>query len=151
MAIFLIRDDATTDPNVKVRTSGSQAYTRGDMVMCDRTSDGTDVIPATASSVSDNLFGIAAETIASTVTTLLVTPIKFSRTQIWGADSTNNSNSNHRYQRMVVGASARIINNTGTDVTLATGVFTQTGELGAASAKQITGYFNVGAITTASA
>ncbi len=151
MSIFLIRDDATTDPNVRVRTSGSQAYTRGDIVMSDRTSDAVDVVPATASSVTDNIFGVAAETIAATATSLLVTPFKFSRTQIWGADSTNNSNSSHRGQRMVVGASARIINNTGTDVTLATGVFTQVGELGAASAKQITGYFNVGAITTASA
>ena len=52
-------------------------------------------------------------------------------------DSVNNSNVAHNGQRMILGTTGVTVNNTGTDVTGDTGVFTQIGVVGAAADKKI--------------
>jgi len=52
-------------------------------------------------------------------------------------DSVNNSDVAHNGQRMILGTTGVTVNNTGTDVTGATGVFTQIGVVGAAADKKI--------------
>jgi hypothetical protein len=54
---------------------------------------------------------------------------------VWVADSTNNSNTVHNGQAMIIGANAGLVNNTGT--TSAVGVVVQVGTFGAASDKKI--------------
>lgn len=134
MAFELIRDPETTE--FKTVRVASQAYTRGDLVMLDRTSDATDVVPATSSSTTLNIFGVAAETVVSTVTSLAV--IVVTPHQEWKVDVTNTSVLNNNYQRMVL-TDARTMNNTGTDSTTSSGVFMQTGYTGATSDKKLIG------------
>lgn len=132
----LIKED--TDPIFKKVRIASQAYTLGDAVMLDRTSDSVDVVPATASSTTTNIYGVAMETVASTATELLICLV--TPTQEWEADSVNNSNASHNYQRMLLNDKDSV-NNTGTDNTTDEAVFMQTGTIGAASAKKIVGNF----------
>jgi hypothetical protein len=116
----------------------SQAYTIGDAVMLDRTSNAVDVVPATAATTTFGVYAVAMETVASTATEALFCIID--PRQKWVTDSQNNSNSNHRYQRMVL-QNKSSVNNTGTDDTTSAAVFMQTQESGAASAKRIVGKF----------
>ncbi len=113
------------NPEYKQVRIGSQAYTIGDAVMLDRTSDGVDVIPATSSTVTSNIYAVAMETVTSSATTLLVCII--TPNQYWAADTTNAANTNHNEQRMVL-TDKGTINNTGTDSTA--GIFQQTGVVG---------------------
>ncbi len=79
MAIgFKLLRESAQDQNRVVRIA-SQAYTIGDLVMYDVTSDAVDVVPATASSKTTNIYGVAMETVASTATQLLITLIIISR------------------------------------------------------------------------
>lgn len=138
----LIADPQNTEYRV-VRTSGSQAYTIGDAVMMDTTSDAVDVVPATSSSTTINIFGVAMETIAATATSLLVCLANAS--QKWTATSNATANSNHNYQKMVL-TDKVTVNNTGTTDTTVNAVFTQ---LGVVSTTRIVGRFNVVANVTA--
>lgn len=138
----LIADPQNTEYRV-VRTSGSQAYTIGDAVMMDTTSDAVDVVPATASSTTVNIFGVAMETIVSTTTSLLVCVA--TAAQSWVAPVTNTANTNHNYQKMLL-TDKVTVNNTGTTNTSANAVFTQ---LGVVSTNRIVGRFNVVANVTA--
>src|SRR5665811_839575 len=94
----------------------SQAYTIGDLVDISRTTPVNGVcgaVPSTASSTTIGIRGIAMETKLSTDTTLLVALV--THYQKIGADTTNAANIAHCGQRMIIGATARLVNNTGTD------------------------------------
>ena len=139
----LISDPDTTEyRNVRI---ASQAYTIGDAVMQDRTSDAVDVVPATASSTTVNIFGVAMETVTSSATQLLIAIVK--PTQKWVTDSANTGNTNHNYQRMILTDKATV-NNTGTDDTSVNAVATQLG-VKDASGKRIVVRFNAVANVTA--
>ena len=137
MAGFSLVKDPNTTTYKKLRVA-SQAYTLGDAVMLDRTSDSVDVVPATSSTTTTNLYAVAMETVTSAATELLcaiITP-----DQEWSAESANNSNASHSYQRMLL-TDANTVNNTGTDNTTDEAVFMQTGTIGAAASKRIIGKF----------
>lgn len=133
----LVKDTQETEYEV-LRISGSQAYTIGDAVMLDRTSDGTDVVPATASTTTTNLYGVAMQTVAATATECLFAIIQ--PWQKWIAPATNTSVLNNNYQRMLLTNKSEV-NNTGTDNTTKEAVFMQTGYTGATSAKLLVGKF----------
>lgn len=59
------------------------------------------------------------------------------RSSVFVVDSVNNSNTAHTGQRMILDATGGLLNNTGTDVGGATGVFMQIGVVGAAADKKI--------------
>ena len=133
------------DPNptvFKVVRIASQAYAIGDAVQVDVTSDAIDVTPATASTLTARIYGVAMEAKAATDTSLLIALITPSQT--WSADVTNTSNTNHNFQRMVL-TDKGTVNNTGTDSTTTAAVFQQTGIL---STTRIVGRFLVGFATT---
>lgn len=115
----------------------SQAYTIGDSVMWDRTSDAVDVVPATSSTITGNIAGVAMETVTSSATSLLV--CLANPQQYFTTDATNATNTNHNFQRMVLTNKATV-NNTGSDN--AAGIFLQTGIV---SSTRIVGRFLVGA------
>ena len=132
----LVRDPGDTRFE-KVRVA-SQAYVIGDAVMLDRTSDAIDVVPATSSSTTTNIYGVAMEGVASSATSLLICVI--TPEQEWVVESANNSNVNHNFQRMLL-TDANTVNNTGTDNTTDEAVFMQTGVFGAAANARIIGKF----------
>lgn len=142
MAGFSLLRDPNTTVFRTVRVA-SQAYTFGDAVHQDRTSDATDVVPATASSNTQNIYAVAQETVASTATTLLVCLVN--PDQEWQVDSTNDAVNNHRYQRMLLTDKATV-NNTGTDNTTDEAVVTQLGYTGATTAKKLIVKFNMAAV-----
>ena len=107
--------------NVRV---DSQAYTIGDVVFWDLTSDAVDVIPGTASLVVQNVMGVAMATVVSTATSLHVAVIEPS--QVWECEVANTVNVNHNGQRMVL-TDANTVNNTGTDSTADEAVVRQVG------------------------
>jgi len=92
------------------------------------------VIPATSSTVRSEIMGIANETIAAADALLQVEAIIVSNDDTFIADTTNNSNTAHNYQRMVL-TDSLTVNNTGTDS--ASGVVEQIGVYGAAADKKI--------------
>lgn len=143
MAGFSLVSDADSTVYRVVRVA-SQAYTIGDAVMLDRTADAVDVVPATASSNSTNIFGVAMQTVTSAATELiiaLVTP-----RQLWSVVSVSNTAAtNDNYQRMLL-ANKSQVNNTHTDNTTDEAVFTQTGII---STSAIVGRFNAVAGVTA--
>jgi len=110
----------------KVRVA-SQAYTEGDAVMLDTSSDSVDVIPATSSTTTANLYGIAAETVTSGATSLLVRVIEPS--QVWECEVANTVSADHNFQRMVL-TDANTVNNTGTDSVADAAIVLQVGILG---------------------
>lgn len=116
----------------------SQAYTIGDAVMLSRSA--ADVIPATSSSTTTNIYGVAMETVDNTATDLLVAVIRPG--QVWECAVTNAINAAHNYQRMVL-TDKSTVNNTGTDSTAKEAVVTQ---VGAESTKGLF-TFNLGSIT----
>lgn len=135
---FSLQKDAQETEFITVRIL-SQAYTIGDLVYLDRASDTVDVLPVSVGNGTPNsVFGVAMQTVTSAATLLLVAVAQ--PWQVWQATSTNNSNVNHNYQRMIIGAGAGIVNNTGTDVSGSTAIFQQTGVTGAnAAAKLVLG------------
>lgn len=128
-----------TDPDVtEYRTMivASQAYTIGDAVAYSRSAH--TVIPATASTTTNDIFAVAMETVTSAATTLLCAIVK--PEQKWVADVTNATNTNHNYQRMILTDKATV-NNTGTDDTSSAAVFTQVGVVDS-TGKRVVGTFN---------
>lgn len=125
-----------TDEFVNVRVA-SQAYTIGDAVMADYTSDAIDVVPCTASAKTTNIFGVAMQTVTSSATVLIIALVNpFQR---WVADVTNTPSTNHIMQRMILTDKATV-NNTGTDDTSVNAVFQQTGVVDV-TGKRIVGRF----------
>lgn len=138
MAFSLVKDTQETE-YVKVRIA-SQAYTLGDAVYLDRTSDAIDVLPVSVGNGTPNsIFGVAMETVPATATELLVAVIQ--PWQEWKADATNASVVNDKFTRMIIGAGAGVVNNTGTDVAGSTAIFQQTGVVGALADKKLVGNF----------
>lgn len=137
----LLRESAQdTFRNVRV---ASQAYTIGDLVMVDLTADAVDVVPATASSKTTNVYGVAMETVTSAATTLLVCLIN--PNQDWVADATNAPVTNDNFERMIL-TDKSTVNNTHTDDTSVNAVFQQTGVVDA-TGKRIVGRFLIGVVT----
>lgn len=94
------------------------------------------LVAASSSSTKDTLAGIANQTISASVDTATQCPVlKLDENDVWLVDSTNNSDATHNGQDMVLGATAGIVNNTGT--TSAVGVVKQVGVFGAAADKKI--------------
>lgn len=128
MAFNLIKDTQETEC-VLVRIA-SQAYTVGDLVYLDRTADATDVLPVSVGNGTPNsIFGVAGQTVTSAATQLLVYVVQ--PWQVWRVNSTNASVVNDRFQRMIIGATPGIVNNSHTDVAGSTAIFQQTGVVGA--------------------
>jgi poly-gamma-glutamate capsule biosynthesis protein CapA/YwtB (metallophosphatase superfamily) len=138
MAFSLIKDVQETE-YVKVRIA-SQAYTLGDLVYLDRTADAVDVLPVSIGNGTPNsIFGVAMQTVPATATEMLVAVIQ--PWQEWKADATNASVVNDKFQRMIIGAGAGIINNSHTDVAGSTAIFQQTGVIGALTSNHLVGNF----------
>lgn len=134
-----------TDPENTVYKTvriASQAYAVGDAVMVDYTSDAVDVVPATSSAKTTNIYGVAMEAQTSAATSLLICVL--SRGQSWVADATNAVSTNHNYQRMVL-TDKGTVNNTGTDDTSVNAVFQQFGL--SQGTKRIVGRFLLSAVS----
>lgn len=114
----------------------SQAYTLGDAVMLDTSADAVDVIPATSSTTTANIYAVAMETVAATATEALFCLVNAN--QVWQVDCTNTPSTNDNMQKMVL-TDKSTVNNTHTNSTAATAVFLQTGVTGPTSAKRIVG------------
>ena len=110
---------------VQTFTVASQAYTEGDAVM--RSTTAGTVIPATSSTSMDTLIGVAAETVASTATSLKVRLVD--PTQVWECEVANTVNAAHNYMKMVL-TDANTVNNTGTDSVADAAIVMQIGVLG---------------------
>lgn len=126
-----------SDPSAtvfRVFTISSQAFTIGDLV--DMSRSAATVTPSTSSSTPYTIHGVAMETVASTATSLLCALVN--DRQLWKVPSTNNANSAHNGQRMVL-TDKSTINNTGTDSTTANAVFEQWGYTGATTDKVLIG------------
>ena len=93
------------------------------------------LVAATASSTRDTIVGVAnlTSTAGDALTQALC--IDLDPEDVWVADSTNNSNTAHNGQAMIIGANAGLVNNTGT--TSAVGVVVQVGTFGATTDKKI--------------
>jgi hypothetical protein len=129
------------DPNptaFKVVKILSQAYTKGDALMLDRTLDAVDVVPATSSTITSNIYAVAMETVTSSATSLLVCLL--TPDQTWTADASNTVLATHNQFRMVL-TDCTAVNNT-TDS--AAGVFQQTGSKPNGVSTRILGRFLVG-------
>lgn len=137
----MVADPVSTSEYRNVRIA-SQAYTIGDAVMIDLTSDAVDVVPATASSKTTNIYGVAMETVTSSATSLLIALA--TNMQRWTADVTNATNTNHNYERMILTDKATV-NNTGTDDTSVNAVFQQMG-VQDSTGKRIVGRFLISAV-----
>ena len=132
---FKLVKESNETVNKKVRIA-SQAYTLGDLVMVDVTSDAIDVVPATATTTTALVYAVAQETVASTATEMLVTIV--TPNQEWSVDCTNTPTTNDNFQHMILTDKATV-NNTHTNSTSAAALFLQLGVTGAASAKRIVG------------
>lgn len=125
-----------TDPVYKKVRVASQAYTIGDLVMVQTTADSIDVVPATSSSTTFGILGVAMETVTSSATELLICFVYAD--QEWSVDCTNTPTVDDNYQKMLL-TNKSVVNNTHTTNTTKEAVFMQTGVVGAASAKVIVG------------
>ena len=90
---------------------------------------------ATASSTRDTIVGVANLTASAADAVTQALCIDLDPEDVWVADSTNNSNTVHNGQAMIIGANGGVVNNTGT--TSAVGVVVQVGTFGAAADKKI--------------
>ena len=127
------------DPNptvYQVMTIASQAYQIGDLVQLSRSA--ATVTPATSATICANVFGVAMEAKTATDTQLLV--CKITEAQTWTADNTNTAVSTDNGQRMVL-TDKGTVNNTHSDQTASTGIWTQSGILGGTRSS---GSFNLG-------
>lgn len=72
------------------------------------------VIPATSATVRSQIEGVCNQTISSGDALTQVPVIEIFENDTWIADTTNNTNAAHNYQRMVL-TDSLTVNNTGTD------------------------------------
>ena len=114
--------------------TSSLAITIGDLLAYSR-SAGT-LIKATSSSSVEDIAGVAEETITTAATSVLYRPAD--PDDLYEVSSTNNANSSHNYQRMVL-TDENEVNNTGTDSTSDAAVFLQEGYSGAVGDKLLIG------------
>lgn len=92
------------------------------------------VIPATSATVRSEIMGIANQSIGAAAALSQVPAIEVSHDDTFIANTANNSNTAHNYQRMIL-TDSLTVNNTGTDS--ADGVVEQVGVFGAAADKKI--------------
>lgn len=136
MAIgFRLRKESNETVYKKLRIA-SQAYTLGDAAMLDTTADAVDVVPATSSSTTANIYAVAMETVTSSATEALFCLINAN--QEWTVDCTNTASTNDNMQKMIL-TNKSVVNNTHTNSTSASAVFLQLGVVGSASALRIIG------------
>lgn len=114
----------------------SIAVAVGDTLYFDRTS-GT-VVLGTSSSLAEDFAGVAVEAKTTADTSVLVQQPE--ELDEYVADTTNNSNAAHNYQKMIL-TNASTVNNTGTDSDAAAAIFMQLGTVGTAATKKIRGRF----------
>lgn len=137
MAIKLVKCAAGADQLVKYPTS-SLTTTPG-MILA-TSSNG--VAEASATSTTNNIQCVSQQTLTSSSDGVLAIPILAGAQQLWEVDTTNNTAANQLMEKMIIGANAGVINNTGTDVVINTGVFTAIAISGVASDKKLIGFFN---------
>jgi hypothetical protein len=92
-------------------------------------------VNASSASTTATLAGVCNQTIAAAEALTQVPVIELFQNDVWLVDSTNNSNTAHNGQRMVLGANAYTVNNTGT--TSAVGIVEQVDTFGATTDKKI--------------
>lgn len=92
-------------------------------------------VEATSGSGPEDIVGVCNQTIAAAENLTQVPIIECFENDVWLVDSTNNSNVLHNGQRMVLGANAYTVNNTGT--TSAVGIVEQVDVFGATGDKKI--------------
>lgn len=124
-------DDYTVEATV---TAGT-AIAAGDLLDM----NGNVLQRATSSSTIHSVFGVAAETISTTATTIKVIPLVDG--QLWEADATNDAATTQRYEGMIL-TDHDHVNNTDTTVTGPTAVFTMTGYAGATTDKRLIGFIH---------
>lgn len=90
---------------------------------------------ASSGSGPADLIGVCNQTISAADALTQVSIIELFENDVWLVDSTNNSNVAHNGQRMVLGANAYTVNNTG--VTSAVGIVEQVDVFGATGDKKI--------------
>jgi hypothetical protein len=96
-------------------------------------------VPATSSTVRADLLGVCNQTIAAAEALTQVPYIVPSDEDVFIFTTTNNTNTAHNGQAMVLGANSTTVNNTGS--TSATGIVQQVDVLGATGDKLILGKF----------
>lgn len=96
-------------------------------------------VPATSSSTRETIIGVCNQAISAADALTQVPVIETFQNDTWIADSTNNSNTAHNGQSMVL-TNSTTVNNTGT--TSAVGVVEQVDVFGVASNKKILVKFN---------
>ena len=126
MAGFQLRKNLNELAVEEVRIA-SQAYTEGDAVMRDTSADAVDVVPATASTTHDTIYGIAAETVTSAATSLKVRVIEPS--QVWECPVTNTVTAADNFQHMLL-TNKGVVNNTHSDSAADTAIVKQVGIVG---------------------
>jgi hypothetical protein len=92
-------------------------------------------VNASSASTTATIVGVCNQTIAAAEALTQVPIIELFQNDVWLVDSTNNSNTAHNGQRMVLGANAYTVNNTGT--TSAVGIVEQVDTFGATTDKKI--------------
>lgn len=117
---------------VLANKDAAQAITRYTILESDVTAG--EVIPADASTVRDNVAGIAIETIASGDALKQVAVEEINENNEYLVDVTNNSNAAHNGQLMVL-TNAGVVDNTGTNA--AAGIVVQTRVFGLPADKKI--------------
>lgn len=110
----------------------------GDLLVFDRSAN--TVVKATSSSSLEDIAGVCVE--ATTTADISVLAQRATVNDEFVVDTTNNTTTASNYERMVL-TDEHTINNTGTDSTSDSAVFMQLSPVGAASAKQIRGRFNL--------
>lgn len=127
-----------SDRGMIKRAISSTAFAVGDLLQYSRT--GAVVETASATTEVDNIAGVVAEATTTSDTYVLLQRIMPG--DVYEVGTINNSNAAHNYMRCIWGA-GHTVNNTGTDVATDTGIFMQTGVVGAVADKKIVGEFTM--------
>lgn len=118
---------------VTVNVPTSTTILKDQLLALDVANDG--VIPATSSSTTLTVFGVAQAAVTTTASVGSVRCIMVQQGQIWEADCTNNTAANQQLNRHAL-TSGVAVNNTSSDVTDNTGVVTMIRKIGAVSDKK---------------
>jgi len=134
---FKLRSGIGEDFAYEATVTAGTAIAAGDVLAV----SGNVLQRATASSTIHTIRAVAAETISTTATKIRVIPILNGEQQIWEADCTNDSAVTQRYESAVL-TDHDTLDNTDSDVTGQTVVFSILDVVGLASAKKVLGSFN---------
>lgn len=100
---------------------------------------GNVVATATGSDTIHTIVGVSANAIGTAATSILMIPV--TDAQIWEVGTKNNTAANQLFESAVLDTGAATIDNTSSDVTGPTGVFTPFAIVGAAGDKKMLGQF----------